>query len=134
MEYAESRAYLPGDEIRNMDWRVTARTGRAHTKLFQEDRERPVMLAVDYGPSMFFGTRIAFKSVVAAHAAALVAWAALRHGDHVGAVIAAPGHEAENPGRGRTARRASGAERAAPARKPARDARPRRGRADSRNF
>ena len=95
MEYAESRAYLPGDEIRNMDWRVTARTGRAHTKLFQEERERPVMLAVDYGPSMFFGTRIAFKSVVAAHAAALVAWAALRHGDHVGAVIAAPGHGAE---------------------------------------
>ena len=95
MEYAESRAYLPGDEIRNMDWRVTARTGRPHTKLFQEERERPVMLAVDYGPSMFFGTRVAFKSVVAAHAAALVAWAALRHGDHVGAVIAAPEREVE---------------------------------------
>ena len=95
MEYAESRAYLPGDEIRNMDWRVTARTGRPHTKLFQEERERPVMLAVDYGPSMFFGTRVAFKSVVAAHAGALVAWSALRHGDHVGAVIAAPEREVE---------------------------------------
>ena len=95
MEYAESRAYLPGDEIRNMDWRVTARTGRPHTKLFQEERERPVMVAVDYGPSMFFGTRVAFKSVIAAHAAALVAWAALRRGDHVGAVIAAPASEVE---------------------------------------
>lgn len=95
MEYAESRAYLPGDEIRNMDWRVTARTGRPHTKLFQEERERPVMLAVDYGPSMFFGTRVAFKTVIAAHAAALVAWAALRSGDHVGAVIATPGREVE---------------------------------------
>ena len=95
MEYAESRAYLPGDEIRNMDWRVTARTGRPHTKLFQEERERPVMLAVDFGPSMFFGTRLAFKSVVAAHAAALVAWVALRHGDHVGAVITAPDREVE---------------------------------------
>ena len=95
MEYAESRAYLPGDEIRNMDWRVTARTGRPHTKLFQEERERPVMLAVDFAPSMFFGTRVAFKSVVAAHAAALVAWAALRHGDHVGAVISAPEREVE---------------------------------------
>ena len=89
------RAYLPGDEIRNMDWRVTARTGRPHTKLFQEERERPVMLAVDLGPSMFFGTRVAFKSVVAAHAAALVAWAALRRGDHVGAVILAPEREVE---------------------------------------
>ena len=95
MEYAESRAYLPGDEIRNMDWRVTARTGRPHTKLFQEERERPVMLAIDFGASMFFGTRVAFKSVVAAHAAALVAWAALRRGDHVGAVIVAPGREVE---------------------------------------
>ena len=95
MEYAESRAYLPGDEIRHMDWRVTARTGRPHTKLFQEERERPVILAVDYGPSMFFGTRIAFKSVVAAHAAALLAWAALRNGDHVGAVIATPEREVE---------------------------------------
>ena len=95
MEYAESRAYQPGDEIRNMDWRVTARTGRPHTKLFQEERERPVMLAIDFGPSMFFGTRVAFKSVVAAHAAALVAWAALRRGDHVGAVILAPEREVE---------------------------------------
>ena len=95
MEYAESRAYLPGDEIRNMDWRVTARTGRPHTKLFQEERERPVILAVDYGPGMFFGTRAAFKSVVAAHAAALVAWAAFQRGDHVGAVITAPASQAE---------------------------------------
>lgn len=88
MEYAESRAYLPGDEIRNMDWRVTARTGRPHTKLYQEERERPVILLVDFSPSMFFGTRRAFKSVVAAEAAALLAWAAVTNGDRIGCVVA----------------------------------------------
>ena len=95
MEYAESRTYLPGDEIRNMDWRVTARTGRAHTKLFQEERERPVMLLVDLSPSMFFGTRRAFKSVAAAEAASLLAWAAMAKGDRVGAVVASAGRHRE---------------------------------------
>ena len=102
MEYAESRAYLPGDEIKNMDWRVTARTGKPHTKLFQEERERPVILLVDLSPSMFFGTRRAFKSVVAAEAAALFAWAAMARGDRIGAVVAADGHHRElSPASGR---------------------------------
>jgi uncharacterized protein (DUF58 family) len=88
MEFAESRIYQPGDDVRSIDWRVTARTGRPHTKLFQEERERPVILLVDLGASMFFGTRTAYKSVVAAETAALIAWAAMRGGDRVGALVA----------------------------------------------
>ena len=88
MEFAESRAYQAGDDVRSIDWRVTARTGRPHTKLFQEERERPVILLVDLGASMFFGTRTAYKSVVAAETAALIAWAAMQHGDRVGALVA----------------------------------------------
>jgi uncharacterized protein (DUF58 family) len=87
MEFDESRLYVPGDNPRNMDWRVTARTGKAHVKRFQEERERPVWLAVDLGPSMRFGTRKAFKSVIAAHAAALLAWAAAEKGDRIGGLI-----------------------------------------------
>jgi uncharacterized protein (DUF58 family) len=89
MEYVESRPYMPGDDVRSIDWRVTARTGRAHTKLFQEERERPVSLVVDLAPSMFFGTRRAFKSVLAARACALVAWSVVTRGDRVGALVAA---------------------------------------------
>ena len=87
MEFEEVRAYQPGDDIRNMDWRVTARTGRPHTKLFREERERPVLFLVDLGPSMAFGTRVAFKSVVAARAAALLAWAARDNGDRIGGIV-----------------------------------------------
>ncbi len=98
IDFEEVRAYLPGDDIRNMDWRVTARTGHPHTKLFREERERPVVLLVDQGPSMQFGTRGAFKSVRAAEAAALVAWAAVDNGDRVGGVIAsAPAHAEVRP-------------------------------------
>ncbi len=88
MEFAESRIYQPGDDVRSIDWRVTARTGRPHTKLFQEERERPVILLVDLGASMFFGTRTAYKSVLAAETAALIAWAAMHGGDRVGALVA----------------------------------------------
>lgn len=87
IDYLESRGYQPGDDIRNMDWRVTARTGRAHTKLYQEERERPVIAMVDLSPSMFFGTRVAFKSVVAAQAAALVGWSTITNGDRIGAFL-----------------------------------------------
>ncbi|UHD14931.1 DUF58 domain-containing protein [Thiocapsa bogorovii] len=87
MEFDESRVYQPGDDPRNMDWRVTARAGRPHVKLFREERERPVWLLVDQGPSMRFGTRIAFKSVVAARAAALLGWAAVDRGDRVGGLV-----------------------------------------------
>jgi len=87
MEFDEARVYQPGDDTRNMDWRVTARAGVPHVKVFREERERPVWLLVDQGPSMRFGTRISFKSVVAAQAAALLAWAAVERGDRVGGLI-----------------------------------------------
>ena len=57
IDFAETRAYQPGDDIRHIDWRVTARTGRVHTKVFHEERERPVLLLADLGPQTFFGTR-----------------------------------------------------------------------------
>ena len=95
MEYSESRIYLPGDDIRSIDWRVTARTGRAHTKLFHEERDRPVLFVVDLGDHMRFGTRKAFKSVVAAEAASLLAWAAAENGDRVGGLVLAGGRAAE---------------------------------------
>jgi len=102
MEFAESRIYQPGDDVRSIDWRVTARTGRPHTKLFQEERERPVILLVDLGASMFFGTRTAYKSVVAAETAALIAWAAMGGGDRVGALVAGrSGHMELKPVAGR---------------------------------
>jgi uncharacterized protein (DUF58 family) len=87
MEFDESRIYQPGDDPRNMDWRVSARSGRPHVKLFREERERPVWLLVDLGPTMRFGTRVAFKSVIAAHAAALLAWATADRGDRVGGLV-----------------------------------------------
>jgi len=87
VEFDESRAYQPGDDPRNMDWRLTARSGHPHVKLFREERERPVWLLVDIGPSMRFGTRVAFKSVIATRAAALLAWAAADEGDRVGGLV-----------------------------------------------
>jgi len=87
MEFDESRVYQPGDDVRNMDWRVTARAGEAHVKLFREERERPVWLLVDQGPSMRFGTRVTFKSVLAARAAALLAWSGADRGDRVGGLV-----------------------------------------------
>ncbi len=83
MDYEESRKYTPGDDSRMIDWRVTARTGTAHTKVFREDRQRMVYLIVDMSSSMRFGTRTAFKSVVAAEVASLIAWAALHQGNLV---------------------------------------------------
>ena len=103
MEFAEVRAYQPGDDVRSIDWRVTARTGRPHSKLFEEERERPVWLLVDLGASMRFGTRGAFKSVAAARAAALLAWQAHAEGERVGGSVVAPGFRAELPP-GRTRR------------------------------
>ncbi len=84
MDYQESRVYQAGDDIRNMDWLVTARTGTAHTKLFQEERERPIHIIMDNNTSMSFGTRKQFKSVLAAKAASLLSWAAVKNGDRVG--------------------------------------------------
>lgn len=87
MEFDESRLYQPGDDIRTIDWRVTARTGKAHTKIFREERERPIFISVDYRRTMAFATRGVFKSVQAAKLAALLAWAAQQHGDRIGGQI-----------------------------------------------
>ena len=84
MDYQESRIYQAGDDIRNMDWRVTARTGDAHTKLFQEERERPIYLVVDTNSSLHFGTKTQFKSVLASKVAALLGWSAIQQGDRIG--------------------------------------------------
>lgn len=90
MEFDEVRAYQPGDDIRTIDWRVTARTGRAHTKLFQEERERPVLVLADARAAMRFGTRGCFKSVLAAQAAAILSWVGIAGGDRVGGVVIGP--------------------------------------------
>lgn len=104
MEFDESRAYLPGDDIRNMDWKVTARTGEAHTKVFREERERPVLLWLDLNPSMFFATRGSFKSVVATKAATLLAWSATANNDRLGALVFAGNNHIEiRPKRGKSA-------------------------------
>ncbi|MCB1662559.1 MAG: DUF58 domain-containing protein [Pseudomonadales bacterium] len=87
IDFAEVRAYQAGDDIRTIDWRVTARTGRPHTKLYTEERERPALVIVDQSQSMFFGSHVAFKSVVAARAAALLAWSALARGDRIGGIV-----------------------------------------------
>ena len=94
MEYAESREYSAGDDARHIDWRVTARTGRAHTKLYQAERERLSLIVADTAASLYFGTRVRFKSVQAARAGAIAAWAAVRDGDRIAALR---GSEREPP-------------------------------------
>ncbi len=87
IDFEEFRPYQPGDDIRTIDWRVTARTGKPYTKVFREERERPVLIAIDQSNSMFFGSHRAFKSVTAAQAAAIFGWLALDNGDRVGGLI-----------------------------------------------
>ena len=87
LEFQEVRLYTAGDDVRSIDWRVTARRGRPHTKLFHEERERTVWLLVDLNPTLLFGSRQRFKSVVAVQAAAFLAWVAVKDSDRVGAVI-----------------------------------------------
>ena len=88
LEFQEVRPYVSGDDPRTIDWRVTARRGRPHTKLFREERERPVWLLADLSAAMFFGTRRQLKSSVVVRASALMAWGAALGGDRVGAVVA----------------------------------------------
>jgi uncharacterized protein (DUF58 family) len=84
VNFEEVREYREGDDIRNMDWKVTARTNAPHLKVYREERERSVVLCVDKGPHMGFGTRGTFKNIQAARAAALIGWAASRMHDRVG--------------------------------------------------
>lgn len=87
IDFDQHRIYQPGDDIRAIDWRVTARTGKPHTKIFREEQERPVLIVVDYTSSMWFGTQRAFKAVTAAEAAAVLAWSAFNNHDRVGGQI-----------------------------------------------
>ncbi|MCB1681078.1 MAG: DUF58 domain-containing protein [Rhodospirillales bacterium] len=87
LEFEEVRAYVLGDDVRNIDWRVTARTGQPHLKLYSEDRERSVLVSVDCNESMRFGTRGTFKSIQAARAAALIGWAAVHENNRFGASL-----------------------------------------------
>ncbi len=95
MEFDEARHYQPGDDIRAIDWRVTARTGKTHTKVYREERERPVFLFCDYLPSMAFGTQLLTKAVQAAHVCSLISWSAAARGDKVGALIFAQRQHSE---------------------------------------
>ncbi len=102
MEFDEVRPYQAGDDMRTLDWRVMARTGKPHTKLFREERERSVLFWVDYRAPMFFATRGIFKSVMAARAASLLAWSAVHHGDRLGGLIFSEQHHQEmRPQRGK---------------------------------
>nr|WP_320009470.1 DUF58 domain-containing protein [uncultured Desulfobulbus sp.] len=87
MEFAESRPYQQGDDIRTLDWRLTARLGKPHTKVFQEERDRAMILWVDLHPSMFFASQGVFKAVQAARAAGLFAWRTAVHTDRLGGII-----------------------------------------------
>jgi uncharacterized protein (DUF58 family) len=101
MEYAESREYVAGDDARHIDWRVTARSGRTHTKLFQAERERVTLIVADTDPALYFGTRTRFKSVQAARVGAVAAWSAQRRGDRIAALRGSL-HEAPIPPAGGT--------------------------------
>ena len=87
MEFDEARHYQAGDDIRSIDWRVTARTGKTHTKVFREERDRPVFVFTDFSQSMYFGTAFLCKSVQAAHLSSLITWNAIQRGDKVGGLV-----------------------------------------------
>ena len=87
VDFDQVRVYQAGDDVRNIDWRVTARTQEPHTKLFHEERERPIFILVEQSQRLFFGSGLMFKSVLAAQAAALVGWGALGHNERTAGVV-----------------------------------------------
>lgn len=102
MEFDEVRVYQPGDDVGTIDWKVTARKGKTHVKLYREERERPVLICLDYRKSMFFATRGCLKSVQATNAAALLAWHGVQHGDRLGGLLFSDAEHFEiKPKRGR---------------------------------
>ncbi|MCV6584824.1 MAG: DUF58 domain-containing protein [Marinibacterium sp.] len=104
LNFEELRGYLPGDDVRAIDWKVTARTGEAYIRVMTEERDRPALIVVDQRMSMFFGSRLNMKSVTAAEAAALAAFRILDQGDRVGGIVFGDQHIAEiRPQRSRTA-------------------------------
>jgi uncharacterized protein (DUF58 family) len=87
LNFEEIRDYRAGDDVRSIDWKVTARLRKPHIRVFNEERERQAILVVDQRMSMFFGSRLAMKSVTAAQVAAIAAWRVLGAGDRIGAVV-----------------------------------------------
>ncbi len=87
MEFDEIREYREGDDLRSLDWKVTARLGKPFTKLFHEEKERPFFILLDMRPQMHFGTKKAFKSVIAAKITSVIMWAAKNNGDKVGGIL-----------------------------------------------
>jgi len=87
LDFEELRGYVAGDDVRSIDWRVTARMRKPYVRVYSEERDRPTMLVVDQRINMFFGSRVSMKSVIAAEVAALAAWRVFHQGDRVGAFI-----------------------------------------------
>jgi len=87
LNFEELRNYLPGDDVRSIDWKVTARTGEPHVRVYTEERDRPALLLVDQRMSMFFGSQVYMKSVIAAEAAAIAAHRVLAQSDRVGGIV-----------------------------------------------
>jgi len=95
VDFDQVRVYQAGDDVRSIDWRVTARTQEPHTKLFHEERERPIFILVEQSRRLFFGSGSLFKSVLAAQTAALIGWAALGHNDRIGGLVFGDGEHYE---------------------------------------
>ena len=87
LSFEELRVYLPGDDVRAIDWKVTARTGEPHVRVMTEERDRPALIVVDQRMSMFFGSVHAMKSVTAAEAATLAAFTIAGQGDRIGGIV-----------------------------------------------
>ncbi len=87
LDFEEVRLYVPGDDIRNIDWKVTARTHETYSKVFNEEKERPTFTVLDQSAVMFFGSQLYVKSVTAAHVAALSAFYTLKRGDRFGGLV-----------------------------------------------
>ena len=87
MQFEEVREYSPGDDVRDIDWNVTARFGHPFVKVYREERELTIMLLVDVSSSCFFGTQQQFKQELAAEIASVLAFAATKNNDKVGLVI-----------------------------------------------
>ncbi|MCF8715560.1 DUF58 domain-containing protein [Joostella atrarenae] len=102
LEFEEVRNYVNGDDIRNIDWKVTARTQKTHTRVYTEEKEKPILIVVDQSKSMFFGSKVRTKSVVAAELAAVAAFRVLKEGDRVGGIVFADdGYDVVKPKRSR---------------------------------
>lgn len=96
LNFEELRDYMPGDDVRSIDWKVTARTGTPHVRVYTEERDRPVLVLVDQRMSMFFGSVAYMKSVIAAEAAAVIADRVLKQGDRIGGIVFGDDHIAEH--------------------------------------